>query len=132
MRYIKTKYGIYPVLRGNGMGKVDTIVDGKRYTFAGADINKIIGEGQIEELLYSIVTNATRFYPPFDFDAIMEKATYEVVKIGKTKSTKKEFHLPIHGFVWTPNGDKAVADFVYRKNQPVMKGERKEGWWSLV
>jgi sugar/nucleoside kinase (ribokinase family) len=68
----------------------------------------------------------------FDFDAIMEKATYEVVKIGKTKSTKKEHHLPIHGFVWTPNGDKAVADFVYRKNQPVAKGEREEGWWSLV
>lgn len=132
MRYIRTKDGIYPVTRGNGMGKVDTIVNGKRYTFAGADINKIIGEGQIEELLDIIVTNATRFYPPFDFDAIMEKATYEVVKIGKTKSTKKEHHLPIHGFVWTPNGNKAVADFVYRKNQPVNKGERKEGWWSLV
>lgn len=132
MRYIKTKYGIYPVIRGNAMGKVDTIVNGKRYTFAGTDMNKIIGEGQIEELLDSIVTNATRFYPPFDFDAIMEKATYEVVKIGKTKSTKKEHHLPIHGFVWTPSGDKAVADFVYRKSQPIMKGERKEGWWSLV
>lgn len=132
MRYIKTKYGIYPVTRGNVMGKVDTVVNGKRYTFAGRDINKIIGEGQIEELLDSIVTNATRFYPPFDFDAIMEKATYDEVKIGKIKSTKKERHLPIHGFVWTPNGDKAVADFVYRKSQPIMKGEREEGWWSLV
>ena len=125
MRYIKTKFGLYPVLRGNGFGKVDAEVEGKPYTFRGVDVNKIIDQNaEIMPLLDSIVANGKRFYPPFDFAEIMEHATSTELVEGKRGLKKVYHHAPIHGYVWTMYGDKWVAEFKYCNG-------KKEGWWRL-
>ena len=122
MRYIKTKFGVYPVLRGNERSKIESEVNGKPFEFGGKHLNEIIDTNEdLMLLLDSIVTNGKRFYPPFDFAEIMEHATSSELVEGKRGLRKVYHYAPIHGYVWTMYGDRWIAEFKYCNG-------KKEAW----